>query len=114
MVGKDLRKMCSGDLLKLLCEGDNITLEIVNGQVCISSTGGGAAADPGIKYHIKDGDDIIVKECYEYLVDCGFFIDEGGMFTLENGAKLINKNEIIVNNGVLKNCGLIKNCNKCC
>jgi len=71
---------------------------------CNTDTTGGTDIY-GIKYHIKSGDDITVKECFEYVVhDKNFIVDDGGLFTIEP------MGELRLTDGNIHNCGHIINC----
>jgi hypothetical protein len=43
----------------------------------------------GIKFHLRDGDDILVKKDYQYIVYNDLIIDPGANLTLEVGAELV-------------------------
>lgn len=105
MQATDLRKMCAESLLKLLCEGQNIELDIVDNKVCISSTGVGV---DGIKYHLKDGDDITVLDCYQYVIECDLTMDEGSTMNVDEGGKLIIKEGCLILDGCLTLDGQLK------
>ena len=54
------------DLESILKAGNNITItKLDDCTLEISSSGGGGNSN-GIKYHLKNGDNITVQDCYEY------------------------------------------------
>jgi len=56
----DLRKVISADeLLKVLQAGNNISI------------------NKGTKYHLKNGDNITVQDCFQYYLYCNFILDSG-------------------------------------
>jgi len=97
------------DLEKILQAGTNITItKVDNCTLEISSSGGGGNSN-GIKYHLKNGDNITVQDCFEYFIACGFILDPGAIMTIDSGGRLVIYNGIIQNDGVLLNNGIIKN-----
>ena len=95
------------DLENILKAGNNITItKLDNCTLEISSSGGGNSN--GIKYHLKNGDNITVEDCYEYFIACDFIIDNGANFTIENGARLVIHSGVLKNDGLITNNGLIK------
>ena len=96
------------DLENILKAGNNITItKLDDCSLEISASGGGSSN--GIKYHLKNGDNITVQDCYEYFIACNFILDTGSIMTIENGGRLVIHSGIIENNGVLLNNGIIKN-----
>tara|TARA_R110001606_G_scaffold91591_3_gene204251 strand:+ start:2487 stop:2825 length:339 start_codon:yes stop_codon:yes gene_type:complete len=96
------------ELEKVLKAGNNITItKLDDCTLEISSSGGGGNSN-GIKYHLKNGDNITVQDCFEYFIACNFIVDNGATMTIENGARLIIHSGIIINEGLITNNGLIK------
>ena len=96
------------DLENILKAGNNITItKLDDCTLEISSSGGGGNSN-GIKYHLKNGDNITVEDCYEYFIACDFIIDNGANFTIENGARLVIHSGVLKNDGLITNNGLIK------
>lgn len=97
------------DLENILQAGQNITItKLDNCTLQISATGGGGGdTNNGIKYHLKSGDDITVKDCYEYFIALDFIVDSGARFTIENGGRLVIHSGVLKNDGLITNNGLI-------
>jgi len=49
----------------------------------------GGVATNGIKYHLKAPDNITVNACFQYPIECDFFIDSGAAITVQADGKLI-------------------------
>ena len=43
----------------------------------------------GTQYHLKNGDEITVEDCFQYNISCNFIIDNNAKFTAEQGGQLI-------------------------
>lgn len=97
------------DLEKILKAGNNITITKLNNCTLEISASGGGGNSNGIKYHLKNGDNITVQDCFEYFIACGFILDTGAIMTIDSGGRLVIYNGIIQNDGVLLNNGIIKN-----
>ena len=95
------------ELEKVLQAGANITItKVDNCTLEISSTGG---ASSGIQYHLKDGDVVTVKECFQYLVYCtDFILDENSIFVSEVGSQLIIEDGCLILDGCLVLNGCLK------
>ena len=97
-------------LFKLLEAGTNITITKTSDcKVRIDSSGGGGGPSTGTKYHLKDGDDITVLDCFEYLICGTFILDTLARFTIDTSARLAVIEGPILNDGVITNNGVIKN-----
>lgn len=108
----DLRQsqISAEQLAKVLEAGNNITLTVVNDcTLRIDSSGGSGGPSTGTKYHLKDGDDITVLDCFEYLICGTFILDTLARFTIDTGARLAVIEGPILNDGVITNNGVIKN-----
>jgi len=104
------RQISAEQLNKVLEAGSNITLTVVNScTLRIDSTGGSGGPSTGTKWHLKATDDITVDECYEYLICGEFKLDDGALFTIEDGARLAVIEGPITNDGTITNNGIIKN-----
>ena len=62
-----------------------------------------------IKYHLKDGDNVVVDECYEYFLNRKFILDNNSSITINLGAELSLNNGTIFNSGTIINNGTIEN-----
>jgi hypothetical protein len=88
--------------------GTNITLTVVDScTLKIDATGSGGPST-GTKYHLKDGDDITVLDCFEYLICGTFILDTLAMFTIDAGGRLAVIEGPILNDGTITNNGVIK------
>jgi hypothetical protein len=96
------------ELEKVLQAGNNITITKLNNCTLEISASGGGGNSNGIKYHLKNGDNITVQDCFEYFIACDFIIDNGANFTIENGARLVIHSGALKNDGYIKSDGLIK------
>lgn len=96
------------DLDNILKAGNNITITKLNNCTLEISASGGGGNSNGIKYHLKNGDNITVQDCFEYFIACDFIIDNGASFTIENGARLVIHSGALKNDGYIKSDGLIK------
>lgn len=104
------RQISAEQLAKVLEAGTNITLTVVDScTLRIDSNGGGGGPSTGTKYHLKDGDDITVLDCFEYLICGTFILDTLARFTIDAGARLAVIEGPILNDGVITNNGVIKN-----
>ena len=84
--------------------GNSTTL---NSVLPVSFTGG--AGTLGTKFHLINGDNIVIEENYEYFLNRNFILDSGSSITINTGAELsVNKGNII-NNGSIVNNGSIEN-----
>lgn len=96
------------ELEKVLKAGNNITITKLDDCTLEISSSGGSGSNSGIKYHLKNGDNITVEDCFEYFIACDFIIDNGASITIENGARLIIHSGVIKNDGLITNNGIIK------
>ena len=102
------RQISAEQLAKVLEAGTNITLTVVDScTLRIDSTGGGGAST-GVKYHLKDTDDITVLDCFEYLICGTFILDTLARFTVDAGGRLAVIDGPILNDGTIINNGVIK------
>ena len=111
MIEYDLRQkqITAEQLNKVLEAGDNITLTVIDScSLRIDSAGGSGGPNTGIKYHLKNTDDISVLDCFEYLVCGDFILDPGARFTVDAGGRLAVLEGPIFNDGVITNNGVIK------
>jgi hypothetical protein len=107
----DLRQsqISAEQLAKVLEAGNNITLTVVNDCTLRIDASGSGGPSTGTKYHLKDGDDITVLDCFEYLICGTFILDTLARFTINTGARLAVIEGPILNDGVITNNGVIKN-----
>ncbi len=97
------------DLEEILKAGTNITItKIDNCTLEISSTGGGGSSN-GVKYHLQDGDDVVVESFFQYHLGHNFILDEGSKFTINENGQLYLHNGYICNEGEIINNGEIIN-----
>lgn len=108
MSSYDLDKMISAcELEDVLQAGNNITItKIDDCTLEISSTGGGTAN--GIKYHLKDGDDITVQDCFQYAIECDFIMDTNSNMTVDAGGQLVIEDGCLILDGCLALDGCLK------
>jgi hypothetical protein len=98
----------ANQLFKLLEAGTNITITKTSDcKVRIDASGSGGPST-GTKYHLKDGDDITVLDCFEYLICGTFILDTLAMFTIDAGGRLAVIEGPILNDGTITNNGIIK------
>ena len=83
-----------------------VIFDKILGRLRESDAGSGNGS---IKYHLKSGDNVVVENCYEYLLHKKFILDSGSSITIQNGAELSLVNGTITNNGTIINFGLIEN-----
>ena len=110
MPSYDLRYnyLTADQLLKVLQAGNNISINKIDDcTVEISSTGGGTSN--GTKYHLKNGDNITVQDCFQYYLYCNFILDSGSSFTIDSGGQLVVQDGTITNDTTIVNNGIIKN-----
>jgi len=97
------------DLENILKAGNNITItKLDDCTLEISSSGGGGNSN-GIKYHLKNGDNITVQDCFQYYLYCNFILDSGSIFTINSGGQLVVEDGMITNDAIIVNDGIIKN-----
>jgi len=102
------RQISAEQLAKVLEAGTNITLTVVDScTLRIDATGSGGPST-GTKYHLKDGDDISVIDCFEYLICGTFILDTLARFTINAGGRLAVIDGPILNDGTITNNGVIK------
>ena len=102
------RQISAEQLAKVLEAGTNITLTVVDScTLKIDATGSGGPST-GTKYHLKDGDDISVIDCFEYLICGTFILDTLARFTVDTGGRLAVIDGPILNDGTITNNGVIK------
>ena len=102
------RQISAEQLAKVLEAGTNITLTVVDScTLKIDATGSGGPST-GTKYHLKDGDDISVIDCFEYLICGTFILDTLARFTINAGGRLAVIDGPILNDGTITNNGVIK------
>jgi len=63
----------------------------------------------GTKYHLKNGDNITVQDCFQYYLYCNFILDSGSSFTIDSGGQLVVQDGTITNDTTIVNNGIIKN-----
>jgi hypothetical protein len=102
----NLRGIITADqLLKVLKEGNNVTLtKIDECTVEISSTGGGGGL---LNYIIKDGETLNIEACEQYMVAQCFEIENNATVNVKNGGQLVILQGILKNDGLLINDGII-------
>ena len=91
-------------LEKAIVAGDNISITKLDSCTLeISSTAG-----TGIKYHLKDGDVVTVKECFQYNIEGDFIMDENSIFVSDTGSQLVIEDGCLILNGCLVLNGCLK------
>ena len=102
------RQISAEQLNKVLEAGNNITLTVVDSCTLRIDASGSGGPSTGTKYHLKDGDDITVLDCFEYLICGTFILDALAKFTINVGARLAVIEGPILNDGTITNNGIIK------